>query len=213
MKEEKRLRKEKEIELAQKALNKKPMTTEELEEYQKYKTKEVIDKVFKTLGAVVAILLFIVSFDFFFEGSLLGLIFDPESFNKYWEVMYRGENMFFDDWLLIGKWIGVFIITVVQFILCGGIATVLIFYIKDLIDIFKDFFKRTGKVTKEVAVSIKKAVIEENPTGKKRTKRKKKLFEDENVSDLIDVNEEDLDKLLTSPPENTGKKRSEKNIE
>jgi len=212
MKEEKKLRKEKEIELTQKALNKKPMTTEELEEYQKYKTKEVIDKIFKTLGAAVAILLFIVSFDFFFEGSLLGLIFDPESYNRYWDVIYRGENMFFDDWLLIGEWIGVFIITIVQFILCGGIAAVLIFYIKDLIDIFRDFFTRTGKVTKEVAVSIKKAVVNENSSETKKAKRKKKLFDDQNTSDLIDVNDEDLDKLLTLPPE-IGKKRSEKNIE
>ena len=193
MKEEKRIKKEKEIELAQKAISGKPMTMSELEAYQKYKTKEVVDQVFKAIGAIMAVLLFIVAFDFFYEGSLLGLLFSPTEYAGFWEAMYVTGN-YFDDPLIIGQWLGVFIITVVQIALCGGIAATLVFYVKDVLGVITDFFKGTGKVTKELAVTLKEAVTSEVSQEKKRGRKKKSLFDDTEESSL---STEELDALLT----------------
>ena len=145
--------------MAEKEL-KKPNSAE-LEEYIRQgreRTKAQINTALRGLGLIASILLFMVAFDIFYEGSMFGMIFSNPDFKSYWAVM--NANDFYDDIFYWKNWLPIGIQTLTLILIFIAMAYVIAFNVSDVIVTIKKFFGLGTGVASELSAELKRNVDE-----------------------------------------------------
>jgi hypothetical protein len=177
---------EKEMLKAAKATPNSEMTPE-LQKYlaeARQRTKEKINTILRALGLIGAVLIFLVTFDVLYEGTLFAAIFSRADFKAYWDAMTLGK--FYDDWLYWRTWLPVTLLTAILVSLFIMMAYVIAFNVRDLIATIRNFFGIGEDVTKELTGELRDVAKESglDKVTSKLGKKKKALFEDDEKVDL-----------------------------
>jgi len=159
-------------------------TSAELEHYiqqGRARIKAQINTALRGLGLIASVLLFMVAFDIFYEGSLFGLIFSHTDFKSYWAVM--NANDFYDDIFYWKNWLPVAIQSITLVLIFVAMAYVIAFNVNDLIVTIKKFFGLGTGVMDELSTEFKRNVDESGISqltdrlgNKLPFKKTKKLF-------------------------------------
>jgi len=147
----------------------------DLEQKQRDKAKGQINQAQRIAGLFAFILIFLVAFELFFEGSFFGLIFSRADYRLFWDMMR--SNHFFDDWLQWGNWLAVTIFTGIIVGLAVAVAYLISYNVRDLVIFIKQFFGIGGVVVREVGTGLKEGLNEVD--YRKKKDGPKSLFDDE----------------------------------